>query len=267
VSQPLPATPVPIPDWLERLSVKQRTGIQMGLSMLGLFVFLWFLATLLAPLPNPIGAAATQFAQGARTTVALTGIAAFWGGLLGIALGLGKMSHLKALRWPSEFVVWIIRGTPLLTQILFFYLALPAMAPQLQLSEFWTAVIALSINVAAYNAEVFRGGVLAVPQGQKMAAQAMGFSPTQSFVYVVLPQAMRVSLPALANNIVALLKDSSLAYAIGVVEVNMIAQRVQAESFQPVPVFIATGLIYLILTTSLTQFSCAVEERMASAHR
>jgi polar amino acid transport system permease protein len=259
-----PATQTP--GWIEKLSVQKRTGIQMGLSILGLFIFLWLLATLLAPLPNPIGAAAKQFSDGARATVALTLISGLIGGILGVALGLGKMSSIKAFRWPSEFVVWLIRGTPLLTQILFFYLALPAMAPQLQLSEFWTAVVALSINVAAYNAEVFRAGVLAVPRGQKMAAQAMGFSSTQAFIYVVLPQAMRVSLPALANNIVALLKDSSLAYAIGVVEINMIAQRVQAESFQPVPVFIATGLIYLILTTALTQFSGAVEQRMASAH-
>jgi polar amino acid transport system permease protein len=252
--------------WLDDLSVKKRTGMQMGLSILGLFVFLWLLASLLAPLPNPIGAAAKQFSDGARTTVALTLISALLGGVLGIALGLGKLSSIRALRWPSEFIVWLIRGTPLLTQILFFYLALPAMAPQLQLDEFWTAVIALSINVAAYNAEVFRAGVLAVPRGQKMAAQAMGFTAPQGFIYIVLPQAMRVSLPALANNIVALLKDSSLAYAIGVVEINMIAQRVQAESFQPIPVFVATGLIYLILTTALTQFSGAVEQRMASAH-
>jgi polar amino acid transport system permease protein len=260
------ATTTQVFGWLDGVSVQRRTGIQMGLSILGLFVFLWFLAALLSPLPNPIGAAAKQFSDGARTTVALTLISAFFGGILGIALGLGKMSSARAFRWPSEFIVWLIRGTPLLTQILFFYLAMPAIAPQLQLSEFWTAVIALSINVAAYNAEVFRAGVLAVPRGQKMAAQAMGFRSSQSFVYIVLPQAMRVSLPALANNIVALLKDSSLAYAIGVVEVNMIAQRVQAESFQPVPVFMATGLIYLILTTALTQFSCAVEDRMAAAH-
>jgi polar amino acid transport system permease protein len=143
---------------------------------------------------------------------------------------------------------------------------MPAIAPQLQLSEFWTAVIALSINVGAYNAEVFRAGVQAVPRGQTMAAKAMGMRPSQAFIHIILPQAMRVSLPALANNVVALLKDSSLAYAIGVVEINMIAQRVQAESFQPIPVFAATALIYLILTTAMTQFSGAVEQRMASGH-
>jgi polar amino acid transport system permease protein len=248
------------------MPIKKRTNIQMGLSLLGLFVFLWVMASLMTALPNPIGNAAQQFADGARTTVALTLVSAFLGGIFGVALGLGKMSTVLAFRIPSDFIVWLIRGTPLLTQILFFYLAMPAIAPQLQLSEFWTAVIALSINVGAYNAEVFRAGVQAVPRGQTMAAKAMGMRPSQAFIHIILPQAMRVSLPALANNVVALLKDSSLAYAIGVVEINMIAQRVQAESFQPIPVFAATALIYLILTTAMTQFSGAVEQRMASGH-
>lgn len=254
------------PGWFERLPVKRRTNFQMGLAILGLFVFLWVLSALLAPLPKPIGPAAQQFAEAAQTTVLLTLVSGLVGGALGIGLGLGKLSAAKALRWPCEFIVWVVRGTPLLTQILFFYLALPAIAPALQLSEFWTAVIALSINVAAYNAEVFRAGVLAVPRGQRMAANALGMRPAQAFISITLPQAMRVALPALANNIVALLKDSSLAYAIGVVEINMIAQRVQAESFEPVPVFVATALIYLILTTAMTQFSGAVEQRMAAGH-
>lgn len=248
------------------LSLRQRTQLQMGLSLIGLLVFLWLLAGLLAPLPKPIGPAAQQFAEAAQTTVMLTLVSGVLGAALGLLLGLGKMARVKVFSWPSEFVIWVVRGTPLLTQILFFYLALPAMAPQLQLSEFWTAVIALSINVAAYNAEVFRAGVLSVPRGQRMAADALGMRPVQAFISIVLPQAMRVALPALANNMVALLKDSSLAYAIGVVEINMIAQRVQAESFEPIPVFVASALIYLVLTTALTQFSSALEQRMAAGH-
>lgn len=252
--------------WWARLPLTRRTNVQMGAAILGMFVFLWWLAALLAPLPNPIGEAAGQFAEGARTTVALTLVSGVIGVVLGMFLGLGKMSTPRVFRWPCEFMIWIIRGTPLLTQILFFYLALPAMAPSLQLSEFWTAVIALSLNVGAYNAEVFRAGVQAVPRGQTMAAKALGLRPAQAFTFVIMPQAVRVALPALANNVVALLKDSSLAYAIGVVEINMIAQRVQAESFQPVPVFMATAVIYLILTSALTQFSGAIEQRMASGH-
>lgn len=238
---------------------------RMGASLLGALAFLWLMGELLAPWPAPIGPAAQQFVEGARTTVSLTLVSGLLGLGIGLGLGLGKMAHSAWLRRPSEFVIWIIRGTPLLTQLLFFYLAMPALLPGLQWSEYWTAVAALAINVGAYNAEVFRAGVQSVARGQWLAARALGMRPVQSFRFVILPQAMRVSLPALANNVVALLKDSSLAYAIGVVEINMIAQRVQADSFQPVPVFITTAVIYLILTTALTQFSTALEERMAAS--
>ena len=134
--------------------------------------------------------------------------------------------------------------------------------PGLQLSEFWSAVVALAVNVGAYNAEVIRAGVLNVPRGQVQAAQSLGLSNRLTFAHVILPQAMRLAVAPLANNVVALLKDSSLAYAIGVVELNMIAQRVQAESFQPVPVFITVAGIYLLLTTTFTRFSAALEAKM-----
>lgn len=256
--------PAPLSAEQQRL---RTSRLRMGLSLLGALAFLWALGALLAPWPAPIGTAAQQFVEGARTTVSLTLVSGVLGLGIGLALGLGKMAASEWLRRPSEFIVWIIRGTPLLTQLLFFYLAMPALLPGLQWSEYWTAVAALAINVGAYNAEVLRAGVQSVPRGQTLAARALGMRPAQVFRFVVLPQAMRVSLPALANNVVALLKDSSLAYAIGVVEINMIAQRVQADSFQPVPVFITTAAIYLILTTALTQFSTALEERMAVSPR
>jgi len=249
---------------------RQRLRIsrwRMGASLLGALAFLWLLGELLAPWPAPVGPAAQQFVEGARKTVSLTIVSGLIGLVIGLALGLGKMADSSWLRLPSTFTVWIVRGTPLLTQLLFFYLAMPALLPSLQWSEYWTAVAALAINVGAYNAEVFRAGVQSVPRGQWMAARALGMRPSQAFRFVALPLALRVSLPALANNVVALLKDSSLAYAIGVVEINMIAQRVQADSFQPVPVFITTAVIYLILTTALTQFSTALEERMAASPR
>jgi polar amino acid transport system permease protein len=241
---------------------KQRQTIAMAGCLLALFLLLWVLAIPLAALPAPIGPAADQFAQGAQTTVELTLWSGAAGLVLGVLAGVGKLSRLSALRAAATFYVWIIRGTPLLTQILFVYLALPVMFPSLKLSEFWSAVIALSLNVGAYNAEVIRSGVLNVPRGQTQAAQSLGLTPRQSFFGVVLPQAMRFAVPPLANNVVALLKDSSLAYAIGVVELNMIAQRVQAESFQPVPVFLTVAVIYLLLTSAFTQFSGALESRM-----
>lgn len=234
----------------------------MATAVAALFAFLWLIAIPLSHMPDPIGPAAEQFALGAQTTVELTLWAGLAGTVLGVLAGVGKLSEWRLVRYTASLYVWVIRGTPLLTQILFMFLALPAIAPWLRLSEFWSAVIALSLNVGAYNAEVIRSGVQAVPRGQVEAARSLGLSGLQSFVYVVFPQAMRISLPPLANNVVALLKDSSLAYAIGVVELNMIAQRVQSESFQPVPVFATVALIYLLLTTAFTQFSAALEHRM-----
>ncbi len=239
----------------------------MAAAAVGLVAFLWLLALPLQTLPAPIGPAATQFAEGARITVLLTLVAEVFGLILGVIAAIAKLSKNPIVAWPARFYVWVIRGTPLLVQILFVYLALPAMFPELQLSDFNSAVIALALNVGAYNAESIRGGILAVPKGQTFAAQSLGFVPLSSFRFVVLPQAVRISLPSLVNNVVGLLKDSSLAYAIGVVELTMIGNRVQAESFQPIPVFITVACIYLILTTALTLFSDALERQLSEHHR
>jgi len=236
-------------------------------SVIGLALVLWVMATPLAALPAPVGPAAQMFADGALVTVQLTLVAGVIGLPLGVLAALGKTSTILPLRWLASFYVWVIRGTPLLLQILFFYFAMPALVPGLELSEFWTAVVALSLNVGAYNAEAVRAGINAVPGGQIEAARSLGMSAFYAFWDITLPQATRISLPPLANNIVALLKDSSLAYAIGVVELSMVSARVQAESFQPIPVFFTVAAIYLVLTTTFTQFAAALERKLAVGKR
>ncbi|WP_223871690.1 amino acid ABC transporter permease [Candidatus Dactylopiibacterium carminicum] len=215
--------------------LQDRDSLTLIGAMLGLALILGLMSMPLAMLPAPIGPAAEQFSDGALTTIKLTLVSAVIGLVLGVVTAMGKRSHVAPLRWLADFYVWVIRGTPLLLQILFFFLAVPALLQDLniplQISEFWTAVIALSLNVGAYNAEVIRAGINAVPHGQIEAARSLGLNPLFTFWDVVLPQAVRISLPPLANNMVALLKDSSLAYAIGVVELSMVSSRVQAESF------------------------------------
>jgi polar amino acid transport system permease protein len=247
--------------------LKDRDALVLVGSVLSLGLVLWLMSAPLAQLPSPIGPAAQQFSEGARVTIQLTLVSAFFGLVLGVLAALGKLSHLPPLRWIADLFVWVIRGTPLLLQILFFYLALPAVIPGVQLSEFWTAVVALSLNVGAYNAEVIRAGINAVPSGQIEAARSLGLSKFNTFRDITLPQAVRISLPPLANNLVALLKDSSLAYAIGVVELSMVSSRVQAESFQPVPVFMTVAVVYLVLTTTFTQFAGALERKLAVGKR
>lgn len=241
---------------------QQRSTATIVLASFALVLFLWAMAWPLSFMPEPIGPAAQQFAEGTVVTVQLTLISGVLGILVGVLAALGKIARFAALRWLAGFYIWVIRGTPLLVQVLFVFLALPAIFPALQLSDFNSAVVALSFNVGAYNAEAIRAGLLAVHKGQTEAARSLGLSPFQTFRDVIFPQSFRVALPPLVNNVVALLKDSSLAYVIGVVELSNIGNRIQSVTFQPVPVFITTASIYLILTTVLTQISDAIEHRM-----
>ena len=243
-------------------SREKRSAVSIAISVAGLFAFLWLVAIPLSWMPEPIGSNAEQFAEGAKTTVALTVVSGVIGIIFGVLAALAKLSRIIPLRWAANFYVWVIRGTPLLVQVLFVFLALPALVPGLQLSDFNSAVVALAFNAGAYNAEAIRAGILAVHKGQTEAARSLGLTPFMTFRDVVFPQAFRISLPPLVNNIVSLLKDSSLAYVIGVVELSNIGNRIQSATFQPIPVFITTATIYLILTTVLTQISGAIERQL-----
>ncbi|HUR90730.1 MAG TPA: amino acid ABC transporter permease [Ramlibacter sp.] len=248
--------------WPASWSRPARSNATIAAAAVLLVIVLWVIGALLSMLPEPIGNNAEQFAQGARTTLWLTLFSGAIGLVLGLAAALARTSPNKFLQAPARFYIWLIRGTPLLVQILFVYFALPVMVPALVLPDFAAAVLALGLNVGAYNAEVIRGALLAVPQGQRDAAVALGMRPFNVLVSVVLPQAARVALPPLAGNVVALLKDSSLAFAIGVVELTNVGNRVQAVTFQPVATLATTACIYLLLTTLLTQFSGALEHRL-----
>jgi polar amino acid transport system permease protein len=233
----------------------------MASAALVLLLMLWLMAIPLSWVPDPIGNNAQSFAEGTRITVQLTAVAGVAGVLIGVLAALGKTSRWPPLRWIAGAYIWVIRGTPLLVQVLFVYFALPVLIPALQLSDFASACVALSLNVGAYNAEAIRAGLLAVPKGQIEAARSLGLSPWFTFLDVTFPQAFKISLPPLVNNIVALLKDSSLAYAIGVVELTNVGNRIQAATFQPLPILLTSATIYLLLTTVLTQISNAVERR------
>jgi polar amino acid transport system permease protein len=243
-------------------SRERRSAVSIALAVTGLVLFLWLMAIPLSMMPEPIGSSAVQFAEGAKVTVELTIVAGIFGVVFGVLAALSKLSKVPPLRWIANFYIWVIRGTPLLVQVLFVFLAMPAMVPGMQLSDFNSAAVALAFNAGAYNAEAIRSGILAVHRGQTEAARSLGLTPFMTFRDVVFPQAFRVALPPLVNNIVALLKDSSLAYTIGVVELTNIGNRIQAATFQPIPVFITTASIYLILTTVLTQISGAIERQL-----
>lgn len=262
------ATPASMPDLnnnqpLVEARVEGRHSLFASIIILVLsFGFLYSLGKLLAFAPEPIGPNAKQLADAALTTVQLTMVAGVMGVVVGVLAAVGRLSAFAPARWLSGVYIWIMRGTPLLIQILFVFFALPAIFPWLDLNDFQSAAMALALNMGAYNAEAVRSGLLSVPRGQMEAAAALGLPGFTVFTSIVAPQALRVSLPPLVNNAVSLLKDSSLAYAIGVVELSNAASRVQAATFEPIPVLTTSALIYLILTTAMTQIAAALERYM-----
>lgn len=239
----------------------------MAAASVGLVVAVFGLPMLLAPLPAPIGGAAEAFGRGARMTLLLTGLAGSLGLILGLILGLAKVSASATIRAMANAYIWVIRGTPLVVQLLFVYFVLPTMFPMLRVSDVLSAVLALGANVAAYNAEILRGALQAVPRGQTEAAYALGLRRGQSLRLVLLPQAIRMAVPPLVNNMISLLKDSSLAYVIGVVELSLIGNRLQAETFRPVPSFVTVAGVYLMMTTFMNIFSHALERYLSPDRR
>lgn len=224
-----------------------------------LFVLLTFVLKLA---PEPIGSRAELFIEGAKTTLNLTLCSGVAGLFVGIVIGLAKLSKRLWLKWPADFFIWLLRGTPLLVQILFAYYALPALVPSLRLEEFSACVIALALNVGAYNAEVIRAGIQAIHKGQSEASLSLGLTKFQTLRFVILPQALVIVVPPLVNNIVALLKDSSLASVIGLLELSLAGNRISSETFLPVPVLTTVAVVYLSLTTAVTIFTHFLERRL-----
>ncbi|WP_102126621.1 amino acid ABC transporter permease [Deinococcus planocerae] len=250
-------------------------GVNLLLWLVGAvaaFLLLFFVITqVLRAVPDPIGPRADLFVEGARMTLQLTVVSGLIGLIIGVVAGIQRTSALWLRRAPAGLFIWLIRGTPLLVQILFVYNALPpilqAVGLNIRLDEFWSAVIALALNVGAYNAEVIRAGILAIPRGQSEAARSLGLSGGQTMSTVVLPQALRIVVPPLVNNLVALLKDSSLASSIALLELTLAGSRVSSETFQPIPVLTTIAAVYLALTTVMTLFTDQLERRVKIATR
>ncbi|KOX90408.1 Glutamine transport system permease protein GlnP [Thermus aquaticus] len=223
--------------------------------------------------PERAASAGRAMAEGAEITLKLTLISGLAGLVIGVLAGMARLSSRAWVRLPATFYIWVTRGTPLLVQILFAYNALPFLlqplwpGAQQALTPYWAAFIALSFNVGAYNAEVVRAGIQAIPKGQWEAAWSLGLSPVDTMRFVVLPQALRIVVPPLVNNLVALLKDSSLASVITLTELALSGQRIISATFRPVEVYLAVAAIYLLLTTVLTQFTNRLEERLKVAGR
>ena len=184
---------------------------------------------------------------------------------LGLVVSFGSMSRCKPLAGLVKTFVWIIRGTPLMLQIIVIYLG-PGL---LGMNNPWpsgsggrmvAAVVAFAINYACYFSEIYRGGIEAVPKGQTEAGQVLGMTRTQIFFKVTLLQVVKRILPPMGNEIITLVKDTSLAANITVTEMFMTTQRIVARTYEPLALYIEVGLVFLLFCTVLTRLQ-AVGER------
>lgn len=201
--------------------------------------------------------------EGAQMTVLLFLIAIVVSIPLGFVITLMAKSSIKAVAWIAHTYVYVMRGTPLLLQLLFICFGLPLLpgiGEYLVFDRFVAACIGFVLNYAAYFAEIFRGGLLAIDKGQYEAAQVLGFSKWQTMTKIILPQMFRVALPAVSNESITLVKDTALLYAVAVPELLHYAQTAVNRDFTIVPFFVA-GVIYLIMTLLLTLFFKWMEKR------
>lgn len=201
--------------------------------------------------------------EGAQMTVLLFVVAIVLSIPLGFLLTLAVKSDFKPLSWLAQAYIYVMRGTPLLLQLLFITFGLPmipVIGEYIVLDRFVAASLGFVLNYAAYFAEIFRGGLLAIDKGQYEASKVLGLNKWQTTTKIILPQMFRVALPAVANESVTLVKDTALLYAVAVPELLHFAQTAVNRDFTIVPFFVA-GVIYLIMTLVLTLVFKWVERR------
>jgi polar amino acid transport system permease protein len=180
---------------------------------------------------------------------------------LALPIAFGRMSRAWVVRVPVKLYILVMRGTPLVLQIIFIYFA-PYYLLDVSWDRFTAVVVAFSINYAAYFAEIFRGGIQSIPKGQYEAANVLGFPRGATFVRIILPQVVKRVLPASANEVTTLVKDTALAFTIGVSELFRVAQNAQARQFSTIPIFVA-GAFYLVMNAILTELFDRLERKLA----
>ena len=201
--------------------------------------------------------------QGLKWTILLAGIGFAGGGLAGLAVALARTSGWRVLERTTAAYIAVFQGTPLLLQLFVVYYGLALIGLRL---DAWVAVaIGFTLHASAYLGEIWRGSIEAVPTGQTEAANALGLHYTSRMRDVVLPQAIRISLPATIGFLVQLIKGTSLAAIVGFVELTRAGSIVSNQTFKPLIVFAIVGALYFVLCWPLSLFGARLENRLAAA--
>lgn len=208
-------------------------------------------------------------AAGFKYTIPLAIISFFFGLIIALVTALIRLSRQRGafmiLKWIASFYVWLFRSTPLLVQlfIVFFglpYLGIKGVLPHgIKLEPFTAGIITFSLNTGAYASETIRAAISSVPTGQWEAGAAIGMTRLQILWRIILPQALRVALPPLSNSFISLVKDTSLAASITIMEMFAVSQQIAAENYQPLLMYTLVAMVYAVFTTVLSYFQGYLE--------
>ncbi|WP_339190251.1 amino acid ABC transporter permease [Paenibacillus sp. FSL R5-0490] len=204
-----------------------------------------------------------DYARSAWVTLELSFFGVLFGTLLGVIMALMRMSRIWPIKFVASAYIELIRGTPMLVQILIIHYGLTVVG--VNLPAFMSGVVALTMNSSAYMAEVFRAGIQAIDKGQTEASRSLGMTNGMTLRYIILPQAFRNMLPAIGNEFIIIIKDSSLVSMIGIAEIIYTARTIQGVTFQPLaPLLVAAGL-YFIITFTLANLLSWLERRLSTS--
>jgi len=209
---------------------------------------------------------------GAINTIWITAIAVSLGVIIGVIMGMSRLSGNLFLRTASRVYVDCFRGTPLLVQILLIYIGIPSLlfaitGEQMPINVYVAGITACGLNSGAYVAEIVRSGIQSIDRGQTEAARSLGMTKAQTMRYIILPQAIKRVIPPLGNEFIAMLKDTSLLSVIGLEELTRKGQLFIAVTFAPFPVYLGILLMYLAMTLSISQLVAYAERRLAVSDR
>lgn len=203
-----------------------------------------------------------NFVNGLGTTLLLALVSVSVGCLIGAVVAIMRLSKSKLLNGVAAVYTEVVRDTPLLLQLYFFYFLLPDLLPALKLSKFTCIAVALIFNSGAYMSEVFRSGIQSIDRGQTEAARSLGLSASQTMLRIVLPQAFKNVLPAMCNEFVAITKETSLASTFYVGDLMTQYQTISGKTYLVIEPLMIIGVIYFVLTFAMSKLVAVLERRL-----
>ncbi len=201
-----------------------------------------------------------QMLEGTVTSLQIFFLTLLFSLPLGFVVARGRMSKIRIVRWLIDLYIQIMRGTPLILQLIFFYFA-PFYLFGASYDRFTACIVAFVVNYSAYFAEIYRSGLQSIDKGQYEASHVLGFRKSYTFFHIILPQVIKKIMPALGNEVITLVKDTALAQTIGVAELFRVAQTASSREFSTVPIFIA-GIFYFVMNYIVSRIFVLAEKKL-----